>query len=152
MFPKTGRKFPDASRPSDAYARAIAEALRTELGQSHRATKTLMRWTGASDRTAKNWLSGCCGPSGHHLVRLARESDIVLATMLALAGRNHHMVGAELLRIRASLAQTVHLIDQVLPNPAGHGPADAPEQEARADELQEAADRHAQINESSTGD
>ncbi|WP_114954980.1 hypothetical protein [Sphingosinicella terrae] len=116
MFPKTGNKLPPRSRASDAYAEAIAEALRTELGASHRATKTLMRWTGASERTAKNWLSGRYGPSGYHLVQLARESDIVLATVLALAGRNHHMVGAELLGMRDALARVVQLIDATLPS------------------------------------
>ena len=116
MFPKTGKNLPGQSRPSDVYAEAIAEALRTELGATHRATKTLMRWTGASERTAKNWLSGRCGPSGYHLIQLARESDIVLATVLALAGRNHHMVGAELLRMRDDLARVVELIDATLPS------------------------------------
>jgi hypothetical protein len=116
MFPKTGNKLPRRGRPSDVYADAIAEALRTELGATHRATKTLMRWTGASERTVKNWLAGRCGPSGYHLIKLAKESDIVLATVLALAERNHHMVGAELLRMRDSLATLVELIDAVLPS------------------------------------
>ena len=115
MFPKKGNKFPEGSAPQCAeYASAIADALRTELGQSHRATKTLMRWTGASDRTAKNWLSGCCGPSGSHLIQLARESDIVLAALLGLAGRNRHMVGADLLEIRTALVNATALIDQLL--------------------------------------
>jgi hypothetical protein len=93
---------------------SIADALRTELGQSHRATKTLMRWTGASDRTAKNWLSGCCGPRGDHLIQLARESDTVLAALLGLAGRNQHMVGADLLSIRNALVAATELIDGLL--------------------------------------
>ena len=115
MFRKRGNKLPTSgSRQSDSYAASIADALRTELGQSHRATKTLMRWTGASDRTAKNWLSGCCGPSGRHLIYLARESDIVLATILGLAGRNRHMVGADLLQIRSALLSATELIDGLL--------------------------------------
>jgi hypothetical protein len=111
MFLKKGNHLPRNSNHGQAYAEAIAEALRTELGGSHRATKTLMRWTGASDRTAKNWLSGCCGPSGDHLVRLAKESDTVLATILGLADRNQHMVGADLLAIRQTLLEVVQLID-----------------------------------------
>lgn len=115
MFPKKGNKFPHALEPAPAqYASSIADALRTELGQSHRATKTVMRWTGASDRTAKNWLSGCCGPSGRHLICLARESDTVLATILGLAGRNRHLVGADLLQIRAALVSATALIDELL--------------------------------------
>ena len=117
MFPKKGNKFPHALEPAQArYASSIADALRTELGQSHRATKTVMRWTGASDRTAKNWLSGCCGPSGRHLICLARESDTVLATMLGLAGRNQHLLGADLLQIKSALIAATTLIDELLDN------------------------------------
>jgi hypothetical protein len=115
MFPKKGSKFPDQPAPENgAYASSIADALRTELGQSHRATKTLMRWTGASDRTAKNWLNGSFGPSGCHLIQLARESDIVLATVLGLAGRNLHLVGADLIQIRAALVSATELVDRLL--------------------------------------
>jgi hypothetical protein len=114
MFPKTGKKLPPRQLDPHAYAGAISDALRAELGESHRATKTLMRWTGASERTAKNWLSGSCGPSGDNLVQLARESDGVLATVLALAGRNEHMVGADLLSIRSSLRAATRLVDELL--------------------------------------
>ena len=115
MFRKKGNKFPAAPEPGSAeYASSIAGALRTELGQSHRATKTLMRWTGASDRTAKNWLGGSCGPSGHHLICLARESDTVLATVLGLAGRNRQLVGANLLQIRCALINATLMIDELL--------------------------------------
>lgn len=119
MFRKKGNKFPKPGLEGVAYASSIADALRTELGQSHRATKTLMRWTGASDRTAKNWLSGCCGPSGRHLIELVRESDTVLATLLGLAGRNRHMVGADLLQIRTALVTATELIDALLRADAG---------------------------------
>jgi hypothetical protein len=118
MLPKTGKDIRSHNQLETAYARAIADALRAELGQSHRATKTVMRWTGASDRTAKNWLNGACGPSGHHLLLLSRESDAVLATVLSLAGRHRHMVGAEILSIREQLFAAIALIDALIP-PAG---------------------------------
>lgn len=114
MLPKKGREVLSRITAKQIYAGAVADALRTELGQSHRATKTLMRWTGASDRTAKNWLSGTCGPSGDHLVNLARESDTVLAALLGLAGRHQHVVGVELLAIRERLLATLELIDTML--------------------------------------
>ena len=62
-----------------AYRKAIADTLRRELGPTHQAIKTVMRWTGASERTAKYWLSGERGPSGEHLIRLAqgRVSEVV---------------------------------------------------------------------------
>lgn len=69
------------------YRKAIADALRREVGPTHQAIKTAMRWTGASERTVKYWLSGERGPSGEHLVALARHSDGVLMEILAMAGR-----------------------------------------------------------------
>jgi len=45
-----------------------------------------MRWAGASERTVKYWFSGERGPSGDHLIALARHSDAVLYVVLALAG------------------------------------------------------------------
>ena len=63
MFPKKGKEFPRSPTriaPED-FAKAISTALRKELGSSHVAAKTVMRWTGASERTAKNWLGGVCG-------------------------------------------------------------------------------------------
>lgn len=84
--PKMGTTVhPDADQA--AYRRAIADALRRELGLTHQAIKTVMRWTGASERTAKYWLSGERGPSGEHLIQLAQHSDAVLITILTMAGR-----------------------------------------------------------------
>lgn len=69
------------------YREAIAAALVADLGQTHRAIKTAMRWTGASERTVKYWMSAERGPSGEHLIALARHSDAVFITLLAMAGR-----------------------------------------------------------------
>lgn len=114
MFPKTGSKFTSPPCSTEQYAQSIAAALRQELGDSHRATKLLMRWTGASDRTAKNWLGGSHGPSGDHLILLARESDVVFATILRLAGRDKQLIGAEIASIRAAMENALKLIDQSL--------------------------------------
>lgn len=46
-----------------------------------------MHWTGATERTVKYWFSGERGPSGDHLIALARHSDAVLY-VVALAGRH----------------------------------------------------------------
>nr|WP_325063985.1 helix-turn-helix transcriptional regulator [Chachezhania sediminis] len=69
------------------YRTAIAAALRDELGLTHRAIKTAMRWTGASERTVKYWIAGERGPSGEHLIALVRHSDFVFRTVLILANR-----------------------------------------------------------------
>lgn len=86
VVPKMGTTVHLAADQTD-YRKAIAAALRAELGPTHQAIKTAMRWTGASERTVKYWLSGERGPSGEHLIRLAQHSDAVLVTVLTMAGR-----------------------------------------------------------------
>jgi len=83
----------------------IQQALRGELGGSGAATKTIMRWTGASDRTARNWMSGAAGPSGYHLICLARESNAVLAAMLAMSGRAELALSADVHAVEVALAK-----------------------------------------------
>jgi len=86
--PKKGKQLP-LSYPdlSAAYAQAVAKVLATELKGTHRAIKTIAKWTGASERTAKNWLAGRRGPSGPHLIALLSKSDVLLEQILLLAGR-----------------------------------------------------------------
>ena len=79
MIAKMGNSFPICAQ---TYANAVAAALRTELGTSHRAIKTLRHWTDASERTAKHWLAGSHGPSGLHLIELMRHSDHALRQCL----------------------------------------------------------------------
>ena len=93
---------------------AIAAALRSELGQSHRAAKTIMRWTRVSERTAKNWLGGTLGPSGCNLIRLARDSDAVMSALLLLAGRDSIALAADLRATRAALSAAMEAIDRAL--------------------------------------
>src|SRR5580658_8541251 len=81
MFPKMGKSFqgPGAIAP---YATLISQALRSSLHDSHRAVKTVMAWTGANERTAKNWLAGSNGPQGDHLMLLLSKSDTVLMALI----------------------------------------------------------------------
>ncbi|MDX8401414.1 MAG: hypothetical protein R8K47_02150 [Mariprofundaceae bacterium] len=68
---------------------SLDDVLRTREapGGTHRTIKMAMRWTGASERTVKYWFAGERGPSGDHLISLARHSGAVLCIILALAGR-----------------------------------------------------------------
>ena len=86
VVPKMGTVVHLDEIPSD-YRAAMAMALHAELGSTHRAIKSAMRWTGASERTVKYWFAGVRGPSGDHLVSLARHSDAVLIALLVLADR-----------------------------------------------------------------
>ena len=116
MFPKTGKSFPDGAgggRRERHYAAVIAEALRAELGDTHRAIKTVMRWTGANERTVKNWLGGTRGPNGKHLVALVRHSDSVLGAFLHLAGRERVIAEGKLIGMREKLRETLELIDML---------------------------------------
>ncbi|MCK1445698.1 hypothetical protein IVB34_20920 [Bradyrhizobium sp. 2] len=115
MFPKTGKKFPvGQSSDSSNYATLIAGILKSELGNSHQAHKTLMRWTGANERTAKNWLSGSNGPSGEHLLQLMRHSDRVFEFVLRLSHRPVLLSGQRLADIRNSLIVTADLLSKVI--------------------------------------
>ena len=87
FVPKTGTDVHLEADIAD-YRTAIAAALRDELGLTHRAVKTAMRWTGASERTVKYWIAGERGPSGEHLIALAKNSDIVFHMVLLLADRH----------------------------------------------------------------
>jgi hypothetical protein len=96
------------------FNRMVAAALRNELGESRRSIKTVMNWTGTSERTAKNWLSGSCGPTGHHLVELAKHSDEVFDLFLVMSERRPMITTVALVRLRAHLAETVVRLDRHL--------------------------------------
>lgn len=87
VVPKMGTIVHLTKETTD-YRTAISMALHEELGGTHRAIKMAMRWTGASERTVKYWFSGERGPSGDHLIALARHSDAVLYVFLSLADRH----------------------------------------------------------------
>ena len=96
MLPKKGTVFPGQSDRRKArleYASLVAKAMRSELGGTHQAIKTVMRWTGAGERTVKNWFNAEKGPSGAYLLRLIHESDGVLLAVLRASGRDD-VVGA----------------------------------------------------------
>lgn len=115
MFPKTGNVFPggnDRESSSTNYAAMIATALRTELGDSHRATKTVMRWTGASERTVKHWLAGLHGPGGPYLIVLMRQSQAVFESVLTAADRRDAFVAARMLAAHGSMVEAMRLFNQ----------------------------------------
>jgi len=113
-FPKMGNSLPISSIDllELPYEGAIALALREELGGSHQAIKTLMRRTDASARTAKNWLSGAAGPSGAHLIRLMRSSDLVFRAVLRMAGRDQALVNPHMNEARELLRRASYLMDE----------------------------------------
>lgn len=111
-FQKTGNVFPNRTSPVDAglYAKAISQALRHELGETQSAVKIVARWTGANERTVKNWFAARCGPSGEHLISLAQHSSDVLEVFLLLSGHEHRVSEARLELIRSRLAELLDLL------------------------------------------
>ncbi|MFY9695082.1 MAG: hypothetical protein WA776_04835 [Xanthobacteraceae bacterium] len=113
MLPKKGIVFPNGENLGP-YPRAVAYALKCELGSTHQAVKKIRRWTGAGERTVKNWLAGISGPSGQHLVDLIRHSDDVLTVLLILAERQHTVAAQNLVGVRNKLIETVEQIDALI--------------------------------------
>jgi DeoR-like helix-turn-helix domain len=116
MLPKTGKKLPgrnDRDGWRATYAGIVADALATELGDTHRAAKILMGWTGAGERTVKHWLAGAHGPGSGHLLVLMRESEEVFRAVVAACGRSD----------RASVERTSSGLDR-RSHPTGVSPVD----------------------------
>lgn len=114
MLPKKGKKLHQGESDSGAglnFGASIAEALRAELGSNHQTIKTVMRWTGASERTVKHWFAGTHGPRGEHLVALSRHSGEVFRAFLLMVGRGPIVLNAELAELRAKLLDVVDHID-----------------------------------------
>lgn len=99
------------NREHDVH-RLIAVALRNELDNARQSIKTIMQWTGASERTVKNWLAATHGPSGEHLVQLAKHSDEIFELFLLLSERKPVLTTVSLIRLRSHLAQTMERLDR----------------------------------------
>lgn len=110
---KKGKSFPDPATSNGApFAQAIAKALRAEFGGGPSAVKMIARLTDANERAARNWLEGKNAPNGEYLVRLIRHSDVVLESLLALAGRSDRALALKLERLRMQLAEAIAAIDE----------------------------------------
>jgi hypothetical protein len=110
-FPKKGKRLHHLERGQPSYEALVASALRRELGGSRRAVKTLEKWTGASPRTAKNWLSGSTGPSGEHLMLLLGFSDEVFGAILSRVNRNRSITTERIAGARLLLADAISLLN-----------------------------------------
>ncbi len=118
-FPKKGNSFPanNAGLKSDhrkidskIFAAEVAAALNGALGKTSAHIKIVAAWTGANDRTVKNWFAGHYGPSGDHLVTLIRHSDAVLTAMLSMAGRGELLINAKFDEIEKRLIELTALV------------------------------------------
>lgn len=97
----------------------VGLALMAELGATRRATKTVMHWTGVSDRTAQAWLHGKASPSARHLLTLGAHSPAVMRVVLRLSGHDDLEIGIGLKEIEAALMGALELLRTIggLPRP-----------------------------------
>ncbi|MDA0703460.1 MAG: hypothetical protein O3A96_09545 [Proteobacteria bacterium] len=72
-----------------------------------------MGYTGAGERTVKNWFEAKNGPNGENLVELMRHSDEVLEALLSMAGREDILAGKLLIDARDKLVEMLEIIDQL---------------------------------------
>ena len=82
-------------------------------GKLAAGVKIVASWTGANEKTVKNWFAGRYGPSGEHLVALARHSDEVLGTFLALAGRQDLMVAMKLVAAEKAIEELLAAVREM---------------------------------------
>ena len=122
---KTFPKLSDNVVASDGYefVAVIAETLRETFGGTRMSVKTVMAYTGAGERTVKNWFQGKNGPNGENLVELVRHSDEVLEALLLMAGREDIMAGKLLIDAGDKLVEMLEIINQLQ---AGNSAADPP--------------------------
>lgn len=120
-FPKKGKFFPKQngygrngrSDAGNGFADEIASALRRSHEDSRAGAKVVASWTRANEKTVKNWFAGRYGPSGEHLVALARHSDEVLGTFLALAGRQDLMVAMKLVAAEKAIEELLAAVREM---------------------------------------
>jgi len=116
MFHKKGSLFHrecEGLVSASEYRNAISSALSQELGGAGRAAKDTARWTGASERTAKNWISATYGPTGENLIELMRHSDTVLDVVLVLSGRDEERLARRLSLARGEVAEVLSSLDAI---------------------------------------
>ena len=114
MLPKKGKKLHRArfaNGGNASFGHIVATALKAELGTTHQAVKTVMRWTGASERAVKHWFAGTHGPNGEYLIALMQHSDLVLTEVLLAADRRSLCVGTRLSDLRVKLLELAELMD-----------------------------------------
>jgi hypothetical protein len=99
-------------------AALLAEALRKEVGRERGSVKRLMRWTGASERAVKAWLSGESQPRADHLISLMAHSDGICGAVLCAAGRTMTLSAGEVMAVRLLLSEALDRLAAVSPRPS----------------------------------
>ena len=125
-FPKKGKSFPsnggrdqstgNGGPPIDGseFAAEIAAALAKMLRDRKTPIKAVAGWTGANERTVKNWVSGQYGPCGAHLVVLMRHSDEVLNSVLSMVGIHDSLVAQKLAAMKPHMLELALIMTELI--------------------------------------
>jgi hypothetical protein len=119
-FPKKGKSFPkrDGNGSSNfnlddhVFALKIASALKSELKDRNSRAKLVAGWTGANERTVKNWILGRYAPCGRHLVLLVQHSDRVLDAILSMADRQDLLLARKVGDVRRRVLELAAIIGE----------------------------------------
>ena len=98
----------------------IASALKSELKDRNSRAKLVAGWTGANERTVKNWILGRYAPCGRHLVLLAQHSDQVLNAILSMADRQDLLLAPKVEDLRRKVFELAAIIGR--PDPDAYTP------------------------------
>lgn len=117
-FPKRGKSFPkeggdgssNLSFDDHVFAMKIASALTSELRNRNSRAKLVAGWTGANERTVKNWILGRYAPCGRHLVVLAKHSDQVLNAILSMADRQDLLLAPKMEELRRKVFELAAIV------------------------------------------
>lgn len=115
-LPKKGEELPFArtrQEHAQEFAQAIADALKEELARGA-SIKTIMAWTGAGERTVKEWLAGSNAPRAFQVECLMRSSDLVYERLIIRSGRKPVVNREGLEALRRQLTGVVGAIDTAL--------------------------------------
>ena len=94
----------------------IASALKSELTDRSSRAKLAAGWTGANERTAKNWILGRYAPCGRHLVALAQHSDQVLNAILSMADRQDLLLAPKMEDLRRKVFELAAIVGRPDPD------------------------------------
>jgi hypothetical protein len=94
----------------------ISSALRSELKDRNSRAKLVAGWTGANERTVKNWILGRYAPCGRHLVVLAQHSGQVLNAILSMADRQDLLLAPKVEDLRRKVLELAAIIGEPDPD------------------------------------
>jgi hypothetical protein len=115
-LPKKGGKLPaqrTRQKHAQEFAMAISDALEEEVAWGA-SIKTIMAWTGAGERTVKEWLAGSNAPRAFQLECLFKSSEAVYRRIMLRTGRQPAVTRYQLESIRGQLSSLAEALDAAL--------------------------------------